>query len=100
MKLTGSCREGVPVTAKQQAFALSLWFDESVRYRGYRLASILNLVCKNWPDDKPWPHSRNADALLQKLRKAGVIEFIEGWWYLTDAYADSILEDVHEWAND
>lgn len=93
MKLTDMNRDGCFISAQDQAKALCEWFDgPTLHYQG--LAVIMNTIN---PYKRAWAHGRNADALVQKLRKAGVIEYISGAWYLSDSHADNIHDEVKSW---
>lgn len=94
MKLREMNRDGCQITVDGQVKALRNWFARGdLHYR--RLAAEMQSF---EPSDAHWAHGRNADALVQKLRKAGVIEYIDGSWHLTDQYADSIDAKVQSWA--
>lgn len=93
MKLTDMKRDGHPISAEGQAKALREWFSGAdLGYSG--LAAIMQRL---EPVNDSWAHHRNADGLVQKLRKAGVIEYIGGSWHICDEYADNIDAIVQSW---
>lgn len=98
MKLSDMKRNGQSISKKEQAKALRTWFSIPNNLTLIRLCTCMNRSVSEFNGSSiAWPNGRNADALLQKLRKSGVIEFGEGKWHLTDDYADNIAQHINSW---
>lgn len=92
MKLKDMNRDGVFVTAEVQAKILHEWFDPEIV--PFTKAWTLDARVQAHTSQKT---CRIGDALIQKMRKAGVIEFDGRIWHLTDDYADNIYIHIDNW---
>ena len=87
-------RNGVFVDASTQAKILHEWFDDD--FVPFTKACTLDARVKAHTGVET---CRIGDALIQKMRKAGVIEFDGRIWHLTDNYADNIHEHIDGWTS-
>lgn len=91
MRLSDSVRYGDLITAQQQADAVFAWLEEGGVYY-QRLARRLGLFC----DASSHARLRCADSILQKMRKAQIIEYKGGEWHLV---RDVSKDDVMSWVS-
>ncbi|MEY8799504.1 hypothetical protein AB9K35_04190 [Leisingera sp. XS_AS12] len=87
--------DGLHASAENQKRAFTSWLrpGETVSYSG--LAAELNRISPA-PDGVKYPYTRAADRLVQKLRKAGMIELVKKEWQLTQDGAALRAELLHE----
>ena len=68
-------RDGCTATAEQMAEAWAAWWPRLPEHRAYLVVDLpINRI------SQPWAH-RLADAMLQRARKAGIIEYRQGRWW-------------------
>jgi hypothetical protein len=94
-------RDGCAATAHQQRQAFVKWKASPTPDRYSHLAAHMNRITPA-PADVPYPYHRCADALVQKLRKAGLMHVSAAKWSLTErgesfyAYVAATLEETSE----
>lgn len=75
-------RDGCFASADLQKQSYLKWMSSDVPVGYTTLAAIMNRACP-LTENREYPYHRVADALVQKLRKAGLIETKAKKWILT-----------------
>jgi len=79
---SGMLRDGCYANADLQRQAFAIWMKSGNPRRYVALAAEMNRIS---PTATTYPFHRCADALVQKLRKAGLAEVKAAKWSLTEA---------------
>jgi hypothetical protein len=92
MKLKDMTRDGVFISKEDQAKAIHDWVDvdKTPFMKAWTLDGRVHAITGS-------KTCRIGDALIQKMRKTGVIEFDGSKWHLTDDYADNIHDHIDTW---
>ena len=90
-------RDGCTASAALQRRSFVKWMASGIPSRYADFASRMNHDAP-MPHDFAYPYHRCADALVQKLRKAGVIKVKAAKWSLTDRgqdFFEYVAENIH-----